>query len=220
MSLNNKINKIRDIVACNKVVPAVTVIAVTKTLNLAQTEEAINAGLINLGENRLQSALPKIEALVSKYPDIVWHFLGPIQKNKAKKIVDNFSYIHSIDSWEVLESINDYAGELKKQPAVLLQINVSNETSKHGFEPEFLLNTISRLQDFSNVRFEGYMTMAPFTQDKNVLHKVFSGLKIMAEKIKERGIEYKNLSMGMSNDYIIALKEGASMLRLGTILFS
>ncbi|MDD5455527.1 MAG: YggS family pyridoxal phosphate-dependent enzyme [Candidatus Margulisbacteria bacterium] len=219
MFYSDNIKKVKDIISQNKVVPEVTLIGVTKTLSTEQTEQAIQSGLQHIGENRLQIAEPKIMALANRYK-VTWHFIGTIQKNKAKKIVQLFHVIHSVNSWDILASLNNYAKELNVKPDILLQVNVSGEKSKQGFSANEIRLTIRSVYDYSNVNFIGYMTMAPYTNDEDYLHSIFKQLKDLAEELKESGINYQHLSMGMSNDFIVALKDGATMVRLGTILFS
>ena len=219
MFYNDKIKEIKNILSKYKVVPEVTLVGVTKTLSVEQTEKAIQSGLQHIGENRLQIAEPKIKALANKYK-VTWHFIGTIQKNKAKKIVQLFHVIHSVNSWEILAALNNYAKELNTKPDILLQVNVSGEKSKQGFSANEIRLTIRSIYDYSNVNFMGYMTMAPYSSDEEYSRSIFKQLKDLAEELKESGIEYQHLSMGMSNDFIAALKEGATMVRLGTILFS
>ena len=219
MSLTNQIAAVRAQIACHQVAPAVTLVAVTKTLSLAETEAAVKAGLTDLGENRLQVAEPKIKAL-SSY-SITWHFLGPIQSNKAKKIVELFSVIHSINSWSTLDVINKSAINTGKRPDILLEINISGEASKHGFAVQEIRLTISHVFNYTAVNFVGYMTMAPYTPDENIQRSVFHGLKSLADELRDtHGVAYSHLSMGMSNDYPVALAEGATLVRIGTALFS
>lgn len=212
--------QVNDAINHYKTVPTVTLVGVSKTLSLQETEDAINAGLTDLGENRLQSAEEKINILKEKY-QVTWHFIGTIQKNKIKKIVRLFDVIHSVDRVEHLSLINKYAAEFKKTIKVLFQVNVSGEQAKHGFSREEIENIDVALSDYPNIGFLGYMTMAPHINEEQTLRKIFRDLKLLAENIKNSsGINYEHLSMGMSNDYIYALQEGATIVRLGTILFS
>ena len=219
MSITNQIAAVRAEIALAQTAPDVTLVAVTKTLSLDETAAAVDAGLTHLGENRIQIAEPKIKALSDKH--ITWHFLGPIQSNKAKKIVSLFSVIHSISNWASLEAINKEAGLLGKSPDILLEINISGEASKHGFSVQEIKLSIRRVFDYTFVNFVGYMTMAPYTQDTHIQHSVFSGLKSLADELRDdQSVEYKHLSMGMSNDFRVALQDGATMVRIGTALFS
>ena len=220
MTLEDRISIIRGVVASKKVAETVTLIAVTKTLDISQTEQAIQAGLTVLGENRLQVAEPKITALSSLYP-VQWHFIGPVQTNKAKKIVSLFSFIHAVDRWEVLDHLEKSASQAQKELDYLLEVNISGEETKHGFSPDVLKQTITKIKDYKFLKFQGYMTMAPNTDNKEVVRKVFKGLKTFAESMKEQeGIAWRHLSMGMSQDFEIALEEGATMVRLGSVLFN
>ena len=219
MSLIDQIATVRANIATAQIAPAVTLVAVTKTLSLSETETAVLAGLTQLGENRLQVAEPKIKALGND--TITWHFLGPVQSNKAKKIVELFTVIHSISSWSTLEAVNKSAAAMGKKPDIFLEINISGEASKHGFSIQEIKLSIRRVLDYTSVNFLGYMTMAPYTQDESIQHSVFAGLKSLADELRDsQGIEYSQLSMGMSNDYTVALKDGATMVRIGTALFS
>jgi pyridoxal phosphate enzyme (YggS family) len=219
MSLQDRIAAVRAEIARDKVASSVTLVAVTKTLSLPETEAAVMAGLTHLGENRLQVAEPKIKALSND--SITWHFLGPVQSNKAKKIVELFSVIHSISSWSTLDAVNKAAESAGKKPDIFLEINISGEASKHGFTVAEIKLSIHKVLDYSSVNFLGYMTMAPFTQDESIQHSVFYGLKSLADELRDtQRINYSQLSMGMSNDYKVALKDGATMVRLGTALFS
>ena len=206
-------------IALAQTTPNVTLVAVTKTLSLEETISAVQSGLYELGENRLNIAEPKIKALAEHA--ITWHFLGSVQSNKAKKIVELFSVIHSISSWSTLDAVNKAATQLNKRPDIFLEINISGEESKHGFSLHEIKLSIRRIFDYQAVNFVGYMTMAPYTQDETIQHSVFSGLKLLAEELRTtQGIEYSHLSMGMSNDFPAALQEGATMVRIGTALFS
>jgi len=219
MSLANKIADVRAQIALAQTTPSATLVAVTKTLSLQETEAAVQAGLTHLGENRLQIAEPKINAL-SAY-SITWHFIGSVQRNKVKKIVALFSVIHAISSWESLAAVNKEAHSQGKRPDVLLEINISGESSKHGFSPQEIKLSIRRVFDYTFVNFVGYMTMAPYTTDEHIQHSVFSGLKSLADELRDDlGVEYSQLSMGMSNDFSVALQDGATMVRIGTALFS
>ena len=214
------IHHVKGVISHYQVVPYVRLVAVTKTLSVEDTEKAIQDGLTDLGENRVQAAEKKILALSATY-HVTWHYLVNIQTNKAKKIVELFDVIHSIGSWDALHAINAAADKLGKRPEILLEVNVSGEASKHGFTPQDIRMSIQTIPQYKYVQFKGYMTMAPYTQDETLLHSVFGGLKSLADDVQaKQGIAYDHLSMGMSNDYKIALMEGATMVRLGTILFS
>lgn len=214
------LDHVKGVISRYKVVPDVRLVAVTKTLSTEETERAIQAGLQDLGENRVQAAEKKILALSATY-HVTWHYIGSIQKNKVKKIVELFDVIHSVDSWDTLGLINSQSEKTGRRPEILLEVNVSGEASKHGFTPQEIRMSIRTIPAYQHVQFKGYMTMAPFTRDSELVRSVFRGLKSLADEMKDReGIAYDHLSMGMSQDYKIALEEGATMVRLGTALFS
>ncbi|MEK6557646.1 MAG: YggS family pyridoxal phosphate-dependent enzyme [Candidatus Margulisiibacteriota bacterium] len=214
------IDEVKGVISQYKVVPDVRLVAVTKTLSTTETEKAIQSGLNDLGENRVQIAEKKILALSATY-HVTWHYIGSIQKNKVKKIVELFDVIHSVDSWDTLGAINSQSEKTGRRPEILLEVNVSGETSKHGFTPQDIRMSVRTIPSYKYVQFKGYMTMAPFTQDGELIRSVFRGLKALAEEMKtKQGISYDHLSMGMSQDYKIALEEGATMVRLGSALFS
>jgi PLP dependent protein len=219
MSLANKIADVRAQIALTQSATTVTLVAVTKTLSLQETEAAVQAGLFHLGENRLHVAEPKIKALQGY--SITWHFIGPVQRNKAKKVVALFSVIHSVSSWATLDAINKEAYSQGKRPDILLEINISEEATKHGFSPQDIKLSIQRVFEYTFVNFVGYMTMAPYTTDEHIQHSVFSGLRTLADELRDtQGVDYTQLSMGMSNDFMVALQEGSTMVRIGTALFS
>ncbi|OIK14018.1 YggS family pyridoxal phosphate enzyme [Bacillus sp. MUM 116] len=193
----------------------IKVIAVTKYVSTERAQEAVEAGILNLGENRDEGLLAKWEVLGDK-PN--WHFIGTLQTRKVKNIIGKVEYIHSLDRLSLAEEINKRAENPVK---CLVQVNVSQEESKHGLTPEEAIVFIKQLKSFENIRVEGLMTMAPFTDDENVLRDCFQALRQLRDQIKELHLDYapcKELSMGMSNDFTIAIEEGATMVRIGTAL--
>lgn len=198
---------------------SVKLIAVTKTYGPEAINEAIDCGADNIGENRVQEIIEKY----GKVKPVCWHLIGHLQKNKVKYIIDKVELIHSVDSFELAEEINRRAEKIGKVQRILLEINVSGEESKFGIKPsqcEELCRRISR--ELKNVRVEGLMTVAPFTDDTAVLEAVFGGLRRLSEELAEKNIEnigMRELSMGMSNDYRLAVKHGATMVRVGTAIF-
>lgn len=211
------INKqIRD--ACLKVnrnPNEIKVIAVTKYVSSNRAKEALEAGINDLGENRDEGLLEKWEIFRD---EPTWHFIGSLQTRKVKNIIDKVQYIHSVDRISLAEEINKRA---KKKMNCLIQVNVSGEESKHGITPPEVLPFIEQLGDFANIHVVGLMTMAPFTNDETILRSCFRKLKELQEQIKDRKFEFApciELSMGMSNDFSIAVEEGATMIRIGTAL--
>ncbi|MBY0120777.1 YggS family pyridoxal phosphate-dependent enzyme [Bacillus sp. S/N-304-OC-R1] len=193
----------------------IKVIAVTKYVSTERAQEALQAGIVHLGENRDEGLLKKWEVIGDKP---VWHFIGTLQTRKVKNIIDKVDYIHSLDRLSLAKEINKRA---TKQINCFVQVNVSGEDSKQGVEPEQLNDFIAELSQFSNIRISGLMTMAPFTSDESVLRSCFRKLKDLQTMIQKLELEYapcEELSMGMSNDYEIAIEEGATMIRIGTAL--
>ncbi|MBY0144558.1 YggS family pyridoxal phosphate-dependent enzyme [Neobacillus niacini] len=204
--------------ACQKVNRApdeVKLIAVTKYVSIERAQEAMDAGIINLGENRDDGLLKKWNVLGDKP---FWHFIGTLQTRKVKNIIDKVEYIHSLDRISLAEEINKRA--IKKMKC-LVQVNVSQEESKHGLALEEVIDFIKSLHPYENISIEGLMTMAPFTDDEEQLRSCFRSLKELQEEIKNLNLDYApctELSMGMSNDFKIAIEEGATMIRIGTAL--
>jgi hypothetical protein len=194
----------------------VTIIAVTKTHGPDAVEAAFSAGLRDVGENRVQEAVSKMAAVQSP---VHWHLIGHLQRNKVKS-AEGFSLIHSIDSLRLAESVNSHALALNTRQPVLVQTNVVGEESKGGFSPEELSAAAGDLRALAGIDVRGVMTMAPLDASETILRKVFSGARAARETLRTAGFaEVTELSMGMSGDYELAVEEGATMVRLGTILF-
>ncbi|MFP7296052.1 YggS family pyridoxal phosphate-dependent enzyme [Neobacillus niacini] len=199
----------------NRTPDEVKLIAVTKYVSINRAKEALEAGIINLGENRDDGLLAKWEVLEDK-PH--WHFIGTLQTRKVKNIIDKVEYIHSLDRVSLAEEINKRAS---KKVKCLVQVNVSQEESKHGLAPEDVIDFIKSLQPYENISIEGLMTMAPFIDDEEMLRTCFRRLKDLRDQVKNCNLEFApctELSMGMSNDFVIAIEEGATMVRIGTAL--
>jgi pyridoxal phosphate enzyme (YggS family) len=192
----------------------VTIVAVTKGFGTDAIRAALAAGLADIGENRVQEALQKQDALPET--DIRWHLIGHLQRNKAKLVPDRFELVHSIDSFELADALNKRAKALR----VLLQVNVAREPQKSGCLPDEAPALARRISGLGGLRFEGLMTLAPLTDDVDVQRRTFRGLRVLRDAIKkEEGLWLPTLSMGMSGDYATAVAEGATMIRLGTALF-
>lgn len=193
----------------------IKIIAVTKYVSIDRAKEAIEAGILDLGENYEEGLNAKWEVLRDK-PN--WHFIGSLQSRKVKNIIDKVDYIHSLDRLSLAKEINKRTSRKMK---CLIQVNVSGEESKHGITPAELTNLIEALRPFPNIVVVGLMTMAPFTDDESVLRHCFRTLKSLQMRVQQMKLEYApctELSMGMSNDYAIAIEEGATMVRIGTAL--
>jgi len=204
--------------ACKRVnrnLDDIKIIAVTKYVSTERAMEAVEAGIVDLGENRDDGLLAKWEVLKDKP---TWHFIGSLQSRKVKNIIDKVDYIHSLDRISLAEEINKRA---EKQMNCFIQLNVSGEESKQGLEPSELHDFVRKMKEYSNIRICGLMTMAPFTTDEQILRSCFHKLKELQVEIQNMKLEYApctELSMGMSNDYEIAIEEGATMVRIGTAL--
>ncbi len=201
----------------------VKIIAVTKYANQEQIFEAYNLGIRDFGESYLQDAIEKISRK-SQYEDpkdlINWHFIGRLQKNKVKQVVGKFYLIHSVDSLELAELISKVADGNKLIQDILLQVNISREETKTGFTREYLKDSFGKLIKLPNIRIKGLMTIAPKTDDKNLIRECFSSLSNLKEELNRNLMtDIRELSMGMSNDYKTAVECGTTMLRIGRGLF-
>lgn len=190
----------------------VTLVAVTKGQPINALLELYEAGCRDFAENRLIEAFSKMDNAPS---DINWHFIGSLQKNKVAKVINRFSLIHSVDSFDLALKISQCSEAEGVFTSILLQVNVSGESSKHGFSKEDLLKDFEKLKALPSLKIEGLMTMAPLTDDNQVIESTFRGLRELKEKLN-----LNHLSMGMSHDYPIAILEGATHLRIGTALFN
>lgn len=194
----------------------VRIVAVTKTHGPEAVRAAVEAGLILIGENRVQEALPK-QAATRGLP-VEWHLVGSLQRNKVRQVVGHFALIHSIDRWELAEEFQ------KRVPAghaqhVLLQVNCSGEPQKGGVEPAECVALLDRLRGLDRLRVDGLMTMAELTDDERLQRAAFQRLRAVQEQGRTAGHSLPELSMGMSGDYGVAIEEGATLVRLGTLLF-
>lgn len=194
----------------------VSVVAVTKTHPPEAVRAAVAAGLTAVGENRVQEALAKQDAL----PDVTveWHLIGTLQRNKAKQAVNRFALIHSVDSVALAGELDRRAAPGSTQP-VLVQVNCSGEAQKGGVEPEELPDLLDHFASFERLEVRGLMTMAELTGDAETQRRAFRRLRELKEEAAGRGLALRELSMGMSGDYLVAVEEGATMVRLGTLLF-
>jgi pyridoxal phosphate enzyme (YggS family) len=199
----------------------VQLVTVTKTVSLEKIQEAVDLGLRLFGENRVQEAQKKIEFCNAQCKDstIEWHLIGHLQKNKAKTAVHLFDVIQTVDSIELAELINRYAEKNGKTQRILIQVKLSDEESKHGISKKYLGNLIKAITTFKNLRLEGLMTMPPFFDEPERARPYFQELRALRDKEEESGIKLPELSMGMTNDFEVAILEGATMVRIGTAIF-
>lgn len=198
----------------------VKLIAVTKTVDIEDINEAIECGVTDVGENKPQELARKYEVIGDK---VKWHLIGSLQTNKVKYIIDKVYMIHSIDRLSLCDEIQKRAKSIDKQVNCLVQVNISKEESKHGILKEDAIDFIKTISNnYPNIRIKGLMTMAPNTEDKDLIRSVFRGLKDLANQIDSENINnvsMESLSMGMSNDFEIAIEEGATFIRVGTSIF-
>lgn len=196
---------------------SVEIIAVTKTHGAETVDEAWRAGLSIVGENKVQEAIAKKAASAS---GPAWHLIGRLQTNKVRAALATFSVIHSVDSLRLLERIADVAAETGARPGILLEVNVSGEASKTGFAPEAVPEAVERALSRRELDLVGLMTMAPFSRDPEDARPFFRRLRELRDALETRfSILLPRLSMGMSGDYEVAVEEGATWVRLGTVLF-
>ena len=198
----------------------ITLVAVTKTVTAKEAQEVMNAGVMTLGENRVQSLLEKYETLKD---EPAWHLIGHLQTNKVKYIADKVSMIHSVDSFKLAEEISKKFSELNKTANILIQVNVSGEESKFGITPDESIPLMEKLSGLPGIQVSGLMTMAPLIATPDECRKYFYDLKNLSLDIAERhipGISMEHLSMGMSGDYYEAILEGATLVRVGSALFN
>ena len=192
----------------------VTLVAVTKTVEVEKIETAIQYGLKHFGENYVQEARTKIDHIGSE--GIHWHMIGYVQSNKVKYVSGRFDFIHSVDRWELLEDLDKYGKPMK----ALFELNLSRETTKHGIDEDGLKRLLEKVDSLKYIKPVGLMTMAPYVDDPEEVRTLFSTLRKTLEKMnREFSRDMKELSMGMSSDFEIAIEEGATMVRIGTALF-
>ncbi|WNS79795.1 YggS family pyridoxal phosphate-dependent enzyme [Domibacillus sp. DTU_2020_1001157_1_SI_ALB_TIR_016] len=193
----------------------VQIIAVTKYVTTARAQEAVEAGITHLGENRAEGLNEKYESIGDR---AVWHFIGSLQTRKVKSIIHQADFIHSLDRASLAKEINSRA---EKPVQCFVQVNVSGEESKQGLTPDEVIPFIQSLHIYEKIRVCGLMTMAPLTEDRDVLRSCFRKLALCKEEVAALNLPYapcQELSMGMSNDFEIAVEEGATMIRIGTAL--
>lgn len=195
----------------------VTIIAVTKGFGPDAVAAAVAAGLADVGENRVQEALGKMDAV--RDPRVRWHLIGHLQRNKARQVPGRFALVHAVDSLELADELDRRAAAAETEVAVLVQVNVAREPQKSGVDPDGLPALARGVRARAHLRLEGLMTMAPFTDEVDVQRRAFRGLRDLRDALQEEGVWLPTLSMGMSGDFATAVEEGATAVRLGTVLF-
>ena len=199
---------------------AVRLVAATKTVTVEHITEGVRAGLSILGENRVQEALSKITAF-SQTP-VQWHFIGHLQRRKVRSVMGLFDLIHSVDSLELAQEIDRRTGETDRQQNVLLEVNIGKEPTKSGFSPDDVLRLIPTMAQLSHIRIKGLMAIPPPTADPDSARPYFRQLHDLTRQVAELDlptVRMDELSMGMSNDYEVAIEEGATLVRVGSAIF-
>lgn len=197
----------------------VTLIAVSKTKPVSMLKEVYDEGIRYFGENKVQELTEKYDELPS---DIHWHMIGHLQRNKVKYIVDKVDLIHSVDSLRLAETIEQEAAKKNVVVNILLEVNVAEEDTKFGLKVDEVIPLIEQISNFSHIRVCGLMTIAPFVENPEENRNVFARLKKLSVDINQKNIDniyVRELSMGMTNDYEVAIEEGATMVRVGTGIF-
>ena len=196
----------------------ITIIAATKYVGPEGIAIVSKLGINDFGENRSDELVNKKKAISG---DSIWHFIGHLQTRKAKTVVPLIEYIHSIDSLKTLERVGKEAKKINKIQKVLVEVNISGEQTKYGLDIDQVGSFISDSLEINNVAIKGFMTMAPYTDDVKPIRKVFKSLRLLREEMSRTfgELDLSELSMGMSNDFRIAIEEGATMIRVGSNIF-
>lgn len=217
MNIKNNIRNFQQILPA-----ACKLIAVSKTQPVEKIKEAYDAGQRVFGENKVQELVPKYESLPK---DIEWHLIGHLQTNKVKYIASFVRLIHAVDTVKLLEEINKQGKKINRIIPCLLQVHIAKEETKYGFSPDEVRSLLENpsIRDFDHVHVEGLMGMATFTDDTEQIRHEFRGLKILFDELGASALPsfvvMRELSMGMSGDYKIAIEEGSTMIRVGTAIF-
>jgi PLP dependent protein len=215
-SISERITKIRS-----SLPDSVRLIAVSKTVPADKIRAAYAAGIRDFGESRIQEAASK-QAELQDLSDITWHFIGHLQSNKAKKALEQFQWIHSVDNLQLAERLNNLAPQLGVNPQICLQVKILPDPNKSGWTVPQLLADLPVIDQYKNLQIQGLMTIPPLGLNQAEIFNVFNSTKELVKTIREQNwsnLQMQHLSMGMSGDYEIAVAAGTTMVRLGTILF-
>ncbi len=217
---------------CSRSPDSIKLVAVSKTVPLDKIIDAVKAGITMLGENRVQEADNKISEFRSRIPScplpshegmttgmVEWHLIGTLQKNKVRAAVRLFDLIHSVDSIALLEELDRHARNTGKNQRILIQVKLADEAAKHGVQEKDLISLCECAARMDNITLEGLMTIPPFIHDSEKIRPYFRRLRQCAEDAHARGYFLQELSMGMSQDFEIAIEEGSTMVRIGTAIF-
>jgi len=216
-SLKQNIEKVCE--KMNKPVGSVTLLGVTKTYEPDIINASIEYGITDIAENKVQEIIRKYDAVQS---GVKWHLIGHLQTNKVKYIIDKVDLIHSVDSVKLAVEINSRASKIGKIQDILIQINVADETQKYGISPDALDDFLEQLSELANIRVLGLMNIAPLVENPESLRTDFKTMAALYERLKHcayANVDARILSMGMSNDYDIAIEEGSNMVRIGTKIY-
>jgi pyridoxal phosphate enzyme (YggS family) len=208
--------------ASGRAADAVRLVAVSKTFGLDAIRAAIEAGQRDFGENKVQEALPKIEALSPAFPEVRWHLIGHLQSNKARKAARPFDAIHSVDSLDLLRRIDEAAAESRRQPQILVQVDLAGEATKFGATPDEARAIVDAAGGLKAARLTGLMTLPPYYDDPVAARPVFARLRELRDRWVADGVpagRLAELSMGMSHDFEAAIAEGATIVRVGSAIF-
>jgi PLP dependent protein len=205
----------------------VTLIAVSKTKPFALIEEAVAAGQLDFGENRVEELWEKVEIARQRgLEQIRWHLIGTIQSRKTSQAVGPFTLVHAVDRTKIARRLHQDAAAAQMVLPVMLEVNVSGEESKHGFSAQSLLEAMPELLTYNALRYEGLMTMAPLVDDPEETRPIFRTLRALLERLRQQyspevhpQVTWRHLSMGMTNDFEIAVEEGSTLVRVGTAIF-
>ena len=223
--MKNRLERVKEriketAIACKRPTASIRLVAVSKTMPAEVVREAIEAGVTDLGENYIQEAKEKVNALAT-YP-VTWHFIGHLQSNKAKYAVRLFDLIHSVDSLRLAKELDKYAKKNDKIQPILIQVNVAKEDSKSGVYVEDTMQLLREVSRLENISVKGLMTMPPYFNAPEKVRPFFAALRKFRDQIKKEAIpniSMDELSMGMTGDFEAAIEEGATMVRIGTAIF-
>jgi len=224
MDIRSNVEKVREKIAraasrTNRTLEDIYIVAATKGRTPQEIREVVEAGIKIIGENRWQEARKKIPLLRDKL--IEWHFIGHLQTNKVKQVMENFKLIQSVDSQNLIEEISKRAIQENRSMDILVEVNISGESSKYGLPPEKVLEFIEKNARLPGIKIKGIMTIAPWLEREKV-RPFFIKMKRLFDRIEEekiKGVELTYLSMGMSDDFTVAIEEGSNMVRIGRAIF-
>lgn len=219
-NIEHVLTRARDAaIISNRKLSDVKLVAVTKTIDVDVIKKAVGYGILHIGESRVQELLRKYEQIGNV---VKWHLIGHLQRNKVKYIIDKVDIIHSLDSYRLAKEINKRAKNINRVVECLLQVNVSGEKTKYGISPDDVKHVLEEVAPLNNIKIAGLMTIAPHVDDKEQVRQCFRTLKNIFDQVVKMNlsdVKMKYLSMGMSNDFEIAIQEGANIIRVGTSIF-